>query len=239
MSFEISLVIPAFNESKRLPSTLEALANLKLNEIREVIVVDDGSADATILVAESFEKKLPNLKVLKSGKNFGKGHAIRLGLKAAALPWILIADADMSTPWEELRKLCEVAQSSNADICIGSRDVEGSNILTHQSWLRETLGKSFNLFVRTMTRLPFKDTQCGFKLMKKAMIHPFLEKLVVDRFAWDVEFLVLAQKLDLKIVEVPVTWAHKEESRVHPIFDGFNMLWMVTKLRFKILTRSL
>ncbi|MGE3974618.1 MAG: dolichyl-phosphate beta-glucosyltransferase [Bdellovibrionales bacterium] len=234
---ELAIVIPAYNEATRLPRTLEVLAKQiksgELNSVKisQVIVVDDGSRDQTVEVVKKYEASLPQLLVLKSDKNYGKGHAVRTGLLYAEAPWLLVADADMATPWEEVLKLVEECQAQQADIAIGSRDLKESEIVIRQSWVREHMGKTFNLMVRSITQLPFKDTQCGFKLMKKNAVAAFLKKLTVDRFAWDVEFLMLAQSHGLKIVEVAVRWSHQEESRVHPVKDGINMAYTISKLR--------
>jgi glycosyltransferase involved in cell wall biosynthesis len=239
--FPTSVVIPALNEAKRLPNTLESLASLchgsSLSpvEIGEVIVIDDGSSDSTSEVAAGFTSRLPKLRVIKSPQNFGKGHAVRQGLFAASQRWVLIADADMSTPWPEASKLARACEAEGAKIAIGSRDVPGSQIRRHQSFVRENLGKTFNLFVRLLTGLPFMDTQCGFKLVDRQAIAGTLARLEVDRFAWDVELLMFARQAGLGIVEIPVVWEHKEASRVGIFTDGFGMVGTVAKLRFKML----
>ncbi len=233
----LSIIIPAYNESKRLPLTLETLHRLnsqsKLEQIilSEILVVDDGSKDNTIEVAGRFTSILPSLRVIKSGKNFGKGHAVRLGFQNAKADWLLMADADMSTPWTEVVKLKQFLEKSNSLIAIGSRDLPESSVTTKQSFIREHLGKTFNLFVRLITGLRFKDTQCGFKLINRKAIKDIIPKLNVDRFAWDVEFLMKAQKSNIKIIEVPVSWEHRDMSHVHPLKDGLNMAWTVLKIR--------
>lgn len=236
--FETTVVIPAYNESTRLPATLTRLAELcregfSAIDVREVIVVNDGSADDTQKVAESFAAQLPGLLVLDSGRNFGKGHAVRTGMARATQPWILIADADMSTPWTEADKLAESCASADADVAIASRDLPASQISRHQSFVREHLGKSFNIFLRGVTGLPFRDTQCGFKLIKREKVKSFLGLLAVDRFAWDVEFLIFARDFSLKTVEIPVAWKHMEHSRVRIVRDGFEMLCSVIKVRVR------
>lgn len=240
----LSIVIPAFNEERRLPETLKDLGlRLKTEEFRpfvlhEVLIVDDGSRDRTIEVAESFRDALPMLRVLPTPVNRGKGHAVRTGLKAATGDWALIADADMSTPWRELLVLGEALDRSKAEIAIASRDLPESNVTRHQSWIRENMGKTFNLIVRGITRLPYRDTQCGFKLVHLVAARPLLNELQVDRFAWDVEFLMAAVHHGLPIVEVPVEWSHKEESRVHPVRDAMDMALTVTGLRLRYIWRS-
>lgn len=233
----LSIVIPAYNESKRLPLSLETLAQLiggnKLFGIKveEILVVDDGSTDNTIQIAKQHNHILPQLRVIESGKNYGKGHAVRLGLKNAMADWILVSDADMSTPWTEVNKLARYKDDSQASIAIGSRELPESEVKTSQSFLREYLGRIFNLFVRSITGLKFKDTQCGFKLFNRSAIHDIIPILKVNRFAWDVEFLMKAKKLQIKTVEVPVEWEHRDMSHVRPFKDGINMAWTVLKIR--------
>jgi dolichyl-phosphate beta-glucosyltransferase len=244
MSLNISILIPAFNEAKRLPSTLEDLStfirnsNLDLFKISEVIVVNDGSADQTAQVAKAFEAMLPNLSVISFPANRGKGHAIHTGLFKATSSWVLVADADQSTPWKELCVLIQSNTKTRAEIVMGSRGLDESKITTRQSFLRQSLGKSYNLFIRAITGLPYKDTQCGFKLIDLTKTKAFLSDLQVERFAWDIEFLLFAKKFGLKISEIPVEWAHKEQSRVHPIKDGLNMLWETLKARIRIFSLS-
>lgn len=242
MDFDTTIVIPAYNEEKRLIPTLDGLRkSLKAREmgvaaIREVLVVDDGSQDRTIEVAKLAGEDLPSYRVIESSKNFGKGHAIRMGIKNAKSNWVLVADADMSTPWKELAKLCEGCSSGGYEVAIGSRDLNDSQVLIRQSWVRENLGKSFNLFVRKLTGLKFRDTQCGFKLFHRESVGAFLDLLQVNRFAWDVEFLMFANIFGLKVVEVPVVWEHRDESRVRPVQDGLQMLCSVARVRAKQVT---
>jgi dolichyl-phosphate beta-glucosyltransferase len=240
----LSIVIPAYNEAKRLPATLEeymrarsdssheAFEVFKSYQNIELVVVDDGSFDDTLLVLKEYQKKISELKIIPSSPNRGKGFVVRVGLTVATQDWVLITDADLSTPWIELQKL--KSETSKYQIVMGSRDVEGSFVKVHQSYLRENLGKLFNLFIRMLTRLPFKDTQCGFKLVHRNSVVPFLKSLRVDGFAWDVEFLMRARKLKIKMKEVPVEWSHKEDSRVSPLRHGLQMAWTVLKLSLYI-----
>lgn len=236
-----SIVIPAYNEEFRLPRTLNVLREcIRANSlapivIKEVIVVDDGSTDKTINIALGIgASSLPEFRVIESTANFGKGHAIRVGILAAHAECVLVADADMSTPWTEVVKLAAQLHAQKAHVAIASRDLAQSDIRIKQSWMREHMGKTFNLIVRFFTGLPFHDTQCGFKFFTRAPVIEFARQLTVNRFAWDVEFLMFAINSGLKVVEVPVTWEHQEESRVHPIRDGLNMLFTVIGLRFRL-----
>ena len=238
---QLSIVIPAFNEERRLPNTLEKLAQFSSEpqfanvEILEIIVVDDGSTDQTAKVIRDFQKQLPSLQGISLSVNRGKGFAVRSGVLKAKGDYVLVADADMSTPWEETYPLLEALTISKSHIAMGSRGLDESRLMVRQGFLRETLGKTFNYTLRLVTGLSYKDTQCGFKLMKRSSIFPLLPFLRIDRFAWDVEFLVLATLSKLKIVEVPVRWQHCEESRVRIFRDGTKMVADMLWLRFRYL----
>ncbi len=236
----LSIVIPAYNEESRLPRTFDLLKQgmeagvFAEFDLAEVLIVDDGSRDHTQAVCEQHRAILPQLKCIPVSPNQGKGNAIHVGIKASVGEWILIADADTATPWDQFLKLSKQAIQNQSAIAIGSRDLPESDVRTKQSWIREHMGKTFNAIVRLITGLPFHDTQCGFKLIEKNKVASFLSLLIVKRFAWDVEFLMFARKNNLKITEVPVTWEHQEASRVHPIKDAFEMLCRVIEMRIRI-----
>lgn len=239
----ISIIIPAYNESRRIPETLKALPafaeQLKAHglSLYEVLCVNDGSKDTTTQVVESIAKELIDIPIqlVTYPLNQGKGYAIRTGCLKAQGELILIADADMSTPWEEFFKLAEPVLSNQYQISIASRSVKSSQISTRQPWYRESMGKIFNLILRTLTGLPFKDTQCGFKLMKRQATQSVWPTLKVNRFAWDVEFLMISSLYQCKACEIGVVWNHKDESRVHPLKDSFEMLMSVLKIRVRML----
>lgn len=234
--FLTSIVIPAFNEEQRLPKTLLTLkelidgGRLAPIEVKEVIVVDDGSRDGTVNLVRKFSETFPLIRVVESGRNYGKGHALHLGFNDSKFDWILLADADMATPWPEMVKLATEIKNKGGDVAIGSRDIVGSEVVIKQSWLRENLGKSFNVFVRVLTRLPYKDTQCGFKFFSRVKSEEWLHELHIDDFAWDVEFLLACRKHKLEVHEVPVVWRHVGGSRISPFKDGIRMLLTVTRL---------
>ena len=238
-TLEIAVVIPAYNEEKRLPETLCGLkeyltqCDSRLISIKEVLIIDDGSTDNTVEVAEKNSQALPEFRVVSSQKNFGKGHAVHQGMKAAKSPWVLIADADMATPWKEMEKLAWPCQREGMDIAIASRDIEGSQLVVRQSFLRETLGKIFNRFVCFLMGFSFKDTQCGFKLFYQPNYASYMHLLKVNRFSWDVEFLLLAKKLKLNVKEVAVEWHHKEDSHVRLLKDGLDMLVQIVYIRMR------
>ncbi|UOF01778.1 dolichyl-phosphate beta-glucosyltransferase [Bdellovibrio reynosensis] len=234
--YEISVVIPAYNEETRLPETLKSLrqfAEKNTGELKfkEVLVVDDGSKDATEHVLLRTEKDWSELKHFSFSVNQGKGAAVHKGLREAASEYVLIADADMATPWEEAFKL--INEIHNNDLVMGSRALPESDIIVRQHWLRQNLGKTFNKIIRLFIGLPFKDTQCGFKLLRNDFLFrtTVLPHLKVSRFAWDVELILLMMKHHRTIKEVGVRWRHQEQSHVRILKDSFEMLWTVWKLR--------
>jgi len=208
----VTVVVPAFNEARRLPALLETLeqrgqeifgaAGLRLAEL---IIVDDGSTDETASLLRDRPSAGFALRGISFPANRGKGAAVRAGMLAAAEPLALLADADMATPFEEVGKLA-AALEGGADIAIGSRGLAGSDIVVHQPAHRELAGKGFNLGLRLLTRLPYRDTQCGFKLFRLARARPLFELQRIDGFAYDAEILVLARRLGLRVSEVPVRW---------------------------------
>ena len=209
----LSIVIPAYNEEKRLPATLDrVLAWLDQRALRfsELIVVDDGSRDNTASVAEN----RPAVRVLRNPGNRGKGYAVRHGMLDASGDWVLYSDADLSTPIEEADRLYEAAMKSGAAIAIGSRAIDRSLVTVHQSSFREYSGRAFNLIMRTITGLSFNDTQCGFKLYRRDAARTVFSRQKLDGFSFDVEDLYLAKKAGVKAIEVPVHWANVEGTKV-------------------------
>ena len=208
----LSVVIPAFNEEKRLPRTLASiLAFLRgRGESFEVVVVDDGSTDGTAKVARQAG---PEVRVLQNPGNRGKGYSVRNGMLNASGAWRLMSDADLSTPIEELDRLKE-ALTRGGEVAIASRAVVGANLEKRQSSAREFSGRFFNLLVRTLHLPGIKDTQCGFKLFSKAAAEAAFQDARLDGFAFDVEALVRARRAGFEILEVPVTWRNDEQSRV-------------------------
>ena len=207
----LSVVIPAFNEEKRLPGTLaKVLSFLRARgETFEVVVVDDGSSDRTAEVAQSAG---PEVRVLKNPGNRGKGYSVRNGMLNAKGAWRLMSDADLSTPIEDLDTLR--AALDGAEIAIASRAVTGANVEKHQSLMRESSGRFFNLIVRLLHLPGIKDTQCGFKLFSAAAAEAAFRDSKLDGFAFDVEALVLARRAGFKVREVAVTWRNDEQTRV-------------------------
>jgi glycosyltransferase involved in cell wall biosynthesis len=200
----ISIIIPAYNEEKRLPATLRAIkAYLEATSwaFAEVVVVDDGSRDGTVEVARS-----AGVRLLQNPGNRGKGYSVRHGMLDAKGDWVLFSDADLSAPIEELEKLWTAVGREGAQAAIGSRDLDRSLIGVRQPLFREMGGRFFNLVIRLVTGLPFRDTQCGFKLFEGAAAREIFRRQRVERFGFDVEVLFIAQRLGYRTLEVPVRW---------------------------------
>jgi glycosyltransferase involved in cell wall biosynthesis len=234
MLFPLSVVIPCFNEAGRIGETLRlALDYLTSNAPEsELIVVNDGSTDATAALArERLKDARIQTRLLENFPNRGKGAAVRSGLLAARKPIGLFSDADLSTPLGETPKLIEPIANGEVDIAFGSRALDRGLIGVHQPWRREQAGRAFNLLVRVATGLPFWDTQCGFKAFRLDVCRPILEAARIDGFAFDVELLYLAQHAGLRIREIPVRWNHAEGSKVQFFRDSLRMLREVITLR--------
>lgn len=209
MTRSLSIVIPAYNEEKRLAATLERIASYLAGgawKFSEVVVVDDGSRDGTVTLVENIAARLPSVRLLRNPGNRGKGYSVRHGILEAKGEWALFTDADLSSPIEELEKLWTKAQEAWAQVAIGSRALDRSLIGTHQPLLREYAGRAFNLVVRVSTGLPFWDTQCGFKLFETRAAREIFRRQQLERFGFDVEVLFIARKLGYTAIEVPVRW---------------------------------
>jgi len=204
----ISIIIPAYNEEKRLPGTLEKILEYLSAgawDFAEVVVVDDGSRDGTAKVGEDWAERHPAVRVLRNPGNRGKGYSVRHGMLEARGEWRLFSDADLSSPIEELEKLWTAA-AAGADVAFGSRALDRSLVGVHQPLFRETMGRVFNLLMRLVTGLPYRDTQCGFKLFSAAAAREVFSRQLLERFGFDVEVLYIARRLGLRAVEVPVRW---------------------------------
>jgi glycosyltransferase involved in cell wall biosynthesis len=223
----LSIVIPAYNEAERLPRSLgTVLEYLSGVPGSELIVVDDGSTDDTVRVAEQCFDGCHGVstRLLRTSVNRGKGHAVRTGLLAARAPVGVFTDADLSTPITELPKLLDPLLRGDSDVTFGSRALDRRLIGVHQPWLRETGGRVFNLVVRGLTGLPIWDTQCGFKAFRLSRCRPILEVATIDRFGFDVEWLYVAHRAGLRLQEIPVRWNHCEGSTVSLRRDSLRMI---------------
>lgn len=235
MKPEVSIVIPAYNESKRLSgplaTILEFISTTGLNA--ELIVVDDGSTDDTAKVSENVFAATPNIAatVVRYEENRGKGFAVKTGLLATKADIALFTDADLSTPIEEMSKLVEPIRERDFDVTFGSRALDRSLIGTHQPWSREQGGRIMNLIIRMMSGLPFYDTQCGFKAFNMLKFRLLLDVMTIDRFGFDIEFLFVANYHKLRLCEVPVRWNDVAGSKVSVFRDTRRMIAELAQIR--------
>ncbi|MEO6052317.1 MAG: dolichyl-phosphate beta-glucosyltransferase [Pyrinomonadaceae bacterium] len=235
MKPEISIVIPAYNESERLgrplKTILEFISTTGANA--DVIVVDDGSTDDTANVARNTFAAMPNVaaSAIRYEENRGKGFAIKTGLLAAQADVALFTDADLSTPIEEMAKLIEPIQNGEFDVTFGSRAIDRSLIGTHQPWRREQGGKVMNLIIKMISGLPFHDTQCGFKAFNMLKFRSLLDLMKIDRFGFDIEFLFVADYNGLRLKEVPVRWNDVAGSKVSVFRDTKRMISELAQIR--------
>jgi dolichyl-phosphate beta-glucosyltransferase len=228
---DLSIVIPAYNEERRLSHALARIRDYfyaRRADVSgiEIIVVDDGSTDKTATVAKEWAGKMPCVRLLSNGENRGKGYSVRHGMAEARGRIALFTDADLSAPIPESEKLFAAIEAGH-DVAIGSRAIDRSLIVAHQSRFREVAGIIFNGFVRLFTGLPFQDTQCGFKAFVRERCRIIFEQQRIERFGFDPELLFLAQRHGLRIAEVPVRWAHDPATRIHVLRDS---LWMFGEL---------
>jgi glycosyltransferase involved in cell wall biosynthesis len=234
---ELSIVVPAFNEERRLPKTLQSIrAYLRSRSVRaEVLVVDDGSTDATAKVVELSRAAFPELRLLSNGRNRGKGFSVRHGMLEAGGEIAMFTDADLSAPMEEADKLLAVLRDGTYDVAIGSRAVDRSLIEVRQSAFRERAGIFFNQIVRWTTGLPFQDTQCGFKAFRREKARVIFEQQRTEGFGFDPEILFLAQRRGLRIAEVPVRWAHDPATKVRMFADSLRRFLDLVAIRWHAL----
>lgn len=233
---ELTVIIPAFNEESRISRTLERVLSY-LNDQRiqfELLVVDDGSTDRTVEIAQGVIAPQSCCRIVSLAQNSGKGAAVRRGIFESMGDLILFSDADLSTPIEEYSKL-RTAIDSGFDISIGSRALPDSQILLHQPWYRERIGKTFNLLVRMILGLSIPDTQCGFKCFKRQAAKMLAGLQRVEGWAFDAELLFLAQKQGFKIAEIPVTWINDRGTKLGIFSSSAQMLWEILKVRFRSL----
>jgi dolichyl-phosphate beta-glucosyltransferase len=232
----MSIVIPAYNEEKRIKNSLsEACAFLNDSGMDyEVVVVDDGSSDGTSRIVESMASFSPKVRLVRYEKNKGKGHALRTGVLVTTGDFVLVMDADLSTPMEELGKLMPYLAQGEFDVAIGSRALALSDIIRKQPWWRRGMGKMFNRIVKVLVIGDFSDTQCGFKLFRGGVARNLFGEAKIDRFAYDVEILARAKKKGYGIQEVPIRWINSPESRVDPLKDSLRMLIDLVRIRVAV-----
>ncbi len=228
-----SIIIPAYDESARIGATLATV--LAYAEERgwdaEVIAVDDGSRDNTVEIVRSYAQSNPRLRLLQNPGNRGKGYSVRNGMLHAQGEILLFSDADLSSPIGEAEKLF-AALAAGADVAIGSRWLRSDLQTQRQPLYRQLFGRIFNLSLRIVLGLNFKDTQCGFKAFTRQAATTIFPLQKIERWGFDPELLYVARKFGFKIVEVPVAWAHREGTRIDPVRDGIKMFLEVLKIRW-------
>jgi dolichyl-phosphate beta-glucosyltransferase len=235
----LSLIVPAYNEEQRLPATLMRMVEyLALRDFSyEIVVVDDGSRDGTRDLVREFAATRSFVRLEcyddENGKplNRGKGYAVRHGVLSARGRDILFSDADLSTPIEEMEKLLPAISRGDCDMAIASRALPESNLTVHQPWYRERMGRLFNTFVQRIIDTQIMDTQCGFKAFRGDVAKRLFGMAQIDGFGFDTEILFLAQKFKYRVREVPVTWEHRDDSRVSPLSAPFQMLSELLQVR--------
>jgi dolichyl-phosphate beta-glucosyltransferase len=231
MSCHLSVVIPAYNEEQRLPRSLASVLDFLKRQTyaSEIIVSDDGSRDRTAAIARELLEGFPH-QVLVTPQNRGKGYAVRQGMLAAGGDHVLFTDADLSTPIEEVSRFLAHLEKDQ-DVVIGSRALSGSQIEVHQNFLREAMGKIFNRIAQMWTFKGIHDSQCGFKCFRREAAQKLFSLQKLDGFSFDVEIVYLAQKLGLRLLELPVIWRNSAQSRVQVLRDPLLMFWDVLRIR--------
>ncbi|MFA7319195.1 MAG: dolichyl-phosphate beta-glucosyltransferase [Parcubacteria group bacterium] len=236
----LSVVIPSYKEGKRIGENLEQCIKYFADKTYdyEVVIVVDGSPDNTAEIARSYADKLKNLRVIENPENHGKGYVVRQGLLEAKGEFRLFFDADGSTAIDHLDKFLPEFQNG-FDVVMGSRDIEGSFVQVHQAKYKEVMGDMGNWAIRILLGLwQYPDTQCGFKMLSAKAAEEVASRMVVDRFGFDFELIVLAKKLGFKIKQMPVRWLNEEGSTVSLTGPNgyFQVLWDLWKTRVRLWT---
>jgi len=230
----LSIVIPCYNEQDRLPATVDAIKAYMAAQKTdyELILSDDGSVDRTPDVIKAAMDGAANVRLVRLPHNRGKGRALAEGVAVSTGDRVLLTDADLSTPIDELPKL-EARLDAGAGVAIASRAVKGSQVVIHQPVYRVLMGKTFNLIVQAVLLPGLWDTQCGFKLFRGDLARAVFAELKTDGFGYDPEALYLAKRRGEKIAEVPVVWRHSAPTKVAPIRHSLDMFRDVIRTRFR------
>jgi dolichyl-phosphate beta-glucosyltransferase len=233
---QYSIVIPAFDESARILATLQSVIACIREKgwTAEVLVVNDGSRDATAEIVKAFARDAPEVRLIENPGNRGKGYSVRSGLLQALGEVVMFTDADLSAPIEEAERLF-AAITQGADIAIGSRWLEKGRQTHRQPFYRQFFGRCFNAVTRAVMGLRFADTQCGFKAFTRAAAQTVFQLQTIERWGFDPEILFIALKRGYRVVEVPVSWAHDERTRMSYLKDGLTMLEEIATIRWNAL----
>lgn len=232
-----SIVLPAYNEASRIAASLDQILHYtgQYDGAIEVIVVNDGSSDSTADIVRHYALRHPSLRLIENPGNRGKGFSVRNGILHASGDVLLFSDADLSSPIQEMDKLF-AALEGGADVAIGSRWVRKELQVIPQPLHRQLLGRMFNLALRVVLGLNFKDTQCGFKAFRRSAAQLVFTQLKIERWGFDPELLYLAKRAGLRIEEVPVGWAHAEGTRINPLRDGLRMFAELFQIRWNAIS---
>ncbi|MFC1806813.1 glycosyltransferase [Candidatus Omnitrophota bacterium] len=230
---DLSIIIPAYNEEKRLPQFLEQVISYCNNSKRksEIIVVDDGSADKTEAVVISYAKRFKNLQLVKIDRNHGKGYAVKRGMLKATGELRVFMDADGSVQPDEIDKNIHYLLKQGYDIFVGSRVLKDKGQTLEVKWYRKLIGKVFNSFVQFFLFKNISDTQCGFKMFKKDVIVPLFSRIYLNGFGFDIEALYLGHKMGYRIIESPVSWRHRSGSKINVLTDPIKMFVNILQVR--------
>lgn len=233
---QYSIVIPAYNESARIAATLERIGSFLAERHwdAEIIMVNDGSRDNTVEIARTIADRVPNLRVVENPGNRGKGYSVRHGMLEARGEVLLFTDADLSSPIEESAKLFD-AIAQGAEVAIGSRWLQSELQVQRQPFYRQVLGRVYNLMLKLMLGLNFRDTQCGFKAFTRRAAQIIFPLQTIERWGFDPEILYVARNSGLRIAEVPVAWSHSAGTRINPLRDGIRMFGELLKIRWNAL----
>lgn len=236
-SYTYSIIIPAYNESQRISASLDKILAYVAEQQwgAEVIVVNDGSRDNTAELVREYAKTHPMVRLIENPGNRGKGYTVRNGMMQAHGDILLFTDADLSSPIEESQKLF-AAIARGADVTFGSRWLQAELQTERQPLYRQVFGRIFNLLLRIVLGLKYKDTQCGFKAFTRKAAHQIFARQMIDRWGFDPEILFLAEKFGYKVAEVPVEWAHDNRSKINPVTDGAKMFAEMLRVRWADMT---
>ena len=228
-----SLIFPAFNESARLAPTLDTVLSYVSQQHwkAEILVVDDGSTDGTADIVREYTHRNPIVRLVQNPGNRGKGYSVRNGMLQAHGDVLLFSDADLSSPISEAPKLL-AAIEGGADVAIGSRWLQSELQSERQSLVRQVFGRIYNLLLRVILGLDYRDTQCGFKAFTRPAARLIFSAQKIERWGFDAELLFLAQLYKLRVAEVPVEWAHAGDSKIHPVKDGIKMFGELLSIRW-------
>lgn len=234
----LTILVPAFNESKRLPRTLIRIheyCSQNLRETYEILVIDDGSTDNTTATVQELRAQNPHLQVHRYSENHGKGYALRTGMGLARGRFVLFMDADLSTPVEELEQFLPKLHEG-IPVVIATRKSADANITKRQPLWRESMGKGFTWLSNTILGMNFSDLTCGFKAFESSAGKDLFSRQKIERWAYDAEVLFLAKRAGYRICEIPVTWVNSTDTRVRVLQDVFTSLAALVQIRWNWIT---